>query len=48
MGHSGTGVADRYGSPELRLEEAKAALEKALDHLGRVDPSIYSEKERMK
>ena len=48
MGHSGHGVADRYGSNELRLEEARDNMEKALEHLGDVDDSIYNERERMK
>jgi hypothetical protein len=41
-------VADRYGSPQIRLAEARDAMEKALEHLGNVDDSIYSERERMK
>ncbi len=47
MGHAGHGVADNYGSPQARLSEAKGALEVAMDHLGNIDPSIYSHKERM-
>ena len=35
-----------YGSPRARLSEAGKALEGALKHLGDVDPSIYSVKER--
>jgi len=46
LGHAGQGVADRYGSPRARLTEARDALTAALDHLGDVDPSIYSERER--
>lgn len=48
MGHTVPGIAGRYGSPRARLSEAKAAIEKALEHLGDVDPSIYSERERIK
>lgn len=48
MGHTIPGIAGRYGSPRARLSEARDAIEKALDHLGRVDDSIYSERERMK
>ena len=48
LGHSGVGVADRYGSPQIRLAEARDAMEKALEHLGNVDDSIYSERGRMK
>jgi integrase len=48
LGHSGQGVADRYGSPRGRLNEAREALERALEHLGDVDPAIYSEQERIK
>jgi hypothetical protein len=32
----------------LRLEEARDNMEKALEHLGDVDDSIYNERERMK
>lgn len=48
LGRAGVGVADRYGSPRVRLEEARDALDKALQRLGDVDSSIYSEQERMK
>ena len=48
LGHAGHGVADRYGSPRARLSEAKDALVAAIECLGDVDDSIYSEKERMK
>lgn len=49
MGHSGEGqISARYGSPRARLSEAKDALERALDHRGDVDDSIFSERERMK
>ena len=41
-------MADRYGSPRVRLEEARDALTAALECLGDVDDSIYSEQERMK
>ena len=47
LGHAGAGVADRYGSPALRLGEARDAIIAALPHLGDVDDSIYSDKERM-
>ena len=42
QGHSGHGVADKYGSPALRLEEARDALLTAVPHLGNVDESIYT------
>ncbi len=48
MGHTIPGIAGRYGTSRALLTEAKSAIEKALDHLGRVDESIYSERERMK
>ncbi len=48
MGHTAPGIAGRYGSPRARLSEARDALERALEHLGDVDPSIYSERERIK
>ena len=48
LGHAGQGVADRYGSPQVRLSEACDALERAMAHLGDVDSAIYSAKERMK
>ena len=49
MGHSGEGkISARYGSPRAHLSEARDALIAAMEHLGSVDDSIYSEKERMK
>ena len=48
LGHAGHGVADRYGSPRARLSKAKTALVAALEFLGDVDSSIYSEQERIK
>ncbi len=48
MGHTIPGIAGRYGSPRALLAEAREAIEKSLDHQGRVDDSIYSERERMK
>ena len=47
LGHAGAGVADRYGSPRARLSEARDALIAAMEHLGSVDDSIYSEGERL-
>ena len=47
LGHSGHGVPDRYGAPQIRLAEARDAMEKALEHLGDVDPANYSEAERL-
>jgi integrase len=47
LGHSGHGVADDYGAPDLNLKELQTALEKALKFLGDVDDSIYSETERL-
>lgn len=47
LGHAGHGVADRYGSPRARLSEAMDALEAALECLGDVDDSIFSERERL-
>ncbi|MCC6921094.1 MAG: tyrosine-type recombinase/integrase [Alphaproteobacteria bacterium] len=41
LGHSGTAVADNYGSPSGRLEEARDAITKALPHLGDIDPLAY-------
>lgn len=48
LGHAGQGVADRYGSPHARLAEAHDAMTAAMNHLGDVDPAIYSAKERIK
>ena len=48
MGHTAPGIAGRYGSPRSRLSEVKDALMAAMEHLGDVDDSIYSEKERIK
>ena len=49
MGHSGEGqISARYGSPRVRLSEARDALVAAMEYLGDIDPSIYSEQERMK
>jgi integrase len=47
LGHAGQGVADRYGSPQGRLAEARDALVKAMEHLGDVDPRIYRASERV-
>ena len=47
LGHAGAGVADVYGSPRLRLKEARDALVAAMPHLGDIDPSVYSERERL-
>ena len=47
LGHAGAGVADRYGSPRARLSEVRDALVAAMEHLGDVDDSIYSERERL-
>ena len=47
LGHSGHGVADRYGSPRARLSEARDALVAAMECLGDVDDSIYLEAERL-
>ena len=44
----GPEIADRHGSPGLRLKEARDALVAAMEHLGDIDPSVYSEAERMK
>ena len=48
LGHTGQGVADRYGSPQVRLSEACDALERAMAHHGDVDTAIYSAKQRIK
>lgn len=49
MGYAGEGaISDRYGSPRARLTETRDALKKALEFLGDVDSSIYSEAERVK
>jgi integrase len=47
LGHSGRHGADNYGSPATRFKEVHAALAKALECLGDVEPSIYSKKERV-
>lgn len=47
LGHTGDGVADRYGSPSVRLTEARDALLAAMDHLGDVDAAIFTTKERI-
>lgn len=47
LGHAGHGVADRYGSPQGRLAEARDALVAAMAHLGDVDPAIYGARERL-
>jgi integrase len=46
LGHSTREIADRYGSPQARLIEARQWLSQALDVLGDVDDSIYSESEK--
>jgi integrase len=48
LGHAARDESDIYGADRARLEELAGALEKALEHLGDVDDSIYSEQERMK
>ncbi len=47
LGHAGHGVADTYGSSRVRLSDARDAILAALDHLGDVDDSIYSEAEQL-
>ncbi len=47
LGHAGQGVADRYGSPAARLSEAQEALQAAMQHLGDVDDTIYSKREKV-
>jgi len=48
MGHAGANaISDRYGSPRARLSETHAALESAMEFLGDVDDSIYSDAERI-
>ena len=37
----------KNGSPQIRLAEAKDALERALEFLGGVDDSIYLDSERL-
>ncbi|MEX2650164.1 MAG: hypothetical protein WD673_14225 [Alphaproteobacteria bacterium] len=48
LGHSGEGVADRYGSPSARLAGTRDALVAAMEHLGDVDSAIYGPAERVK
>ena len=49
MGHTGEGrIPAGYGATLGDLSETKIALEAALECLGEVNPSIYSEAERMK
>lgn len=48
VGHAGQGVTAGYGSPQLRLTESRDALVAALEILGDVDESIYSEAEKLK
>ncbi|MDH3738834.1 MAG: tyrosine-type recombinase/integrase [Alphaproteobacteria bacterium] len=47
LGHASRDESDMYGSPVARLEELAGAMEKALEHLGEVDDSNYTEQERM-
>lgn len=47
LGHAGHGVADRYGSTQLRLAEARDALQAAMEHLGDVDDKVYGPVERL-
>ena len=48
LGHTVPGIAGKYGSHRALLAESKAAIEKAMEHLGDVDSAIYSEAERIK
>ena len=47
LGHTIPGIAGRYGSSRAVLAEARDAIEKAMEYLGDVDSSIYSEAERL-
>ncbi|MGD2134224.1 MAG: tyrosine-type recombinase/integrase [Maricaulaceae bacterium] len=46
LGHAGSGSADRYGSPQARLSEARGALLAAMEWLGNVDERIFRKNER--
>ena len=49
MGHSGEGrISAGYGAGRSQLSETRKALVAAMEFLGDVDPTIYSERERMK
>ncbi len=45
MGHSGEGVANRYGSKHGKLSELRDALVAALPHLGDIDRANYTSDE---
>ncbi|MCH9000420.1 MAG: tyrosine-type recombinase/integrase, partial [Proteobacteria bacterium] len=47
VGHSAKSVTDGYGAPWRKPEVVRDALLAALEILGDVDPSIYSEAERL-
>lgn len=47
LGHASRDESDIYGSHTARLEDLAEVLERALEHLGDVDPSNYSERERL-
>ena len=47
LGHATRDISDRYGANRARLSDARDALVAAMEHLGDVDSSIYSEAERL-
>jgi integrase len=47
LGHAARDVHGKYGATNPQLVEARDAMEKALDHLGDIDDSVYSEAARL-
>ena len=47
LGHAARDIHGRYGATRPQLVEARDAMLAALEHLGDIDPSVYSEAERL-
>ena len=47
LGHAARDVHGKYGATNPQLAEARDAMEKALEHLGDIDDSVYREDERL-
>ena len=46
MGHAARDVHGVYGATEPQLVDARAAMLAAMEHLGDINPLVYSEQER--